>query len=177
MLRIATITTLLLCSAGIASAGVPVKYTPVAIFSDLRNQALGVKGTDVGVTKGAYGILMETGYPEAVATLFALADGSTSLYFSSGGGTIGAGQHAKPAAAAIALVKRSGQDLSHPTKTSVFPLPQQGHTRFYVLTTDGVFTAEIPEIDLGENHHALSTLFHTAHALIYEISQIEGPKR
>jgi hypothetical protein len=33
-----------------------------------------------------WGILMETGYSEATATLLALGDGTTSLYLSSGGG-------------------------------------------------------------------------------------------
>jgi hypothetical protein len=36
-------------------------------------------------------LLMETGYPEAVATLVAVADGTSSLYFSNGGGFIGVG--------------------------------------------------------------------------------------
>ena len=40
-----------------------------------------------------WGILMETGYPEGVATLVALGDGTTSLYFGNGGGVIGAGEH------------------------------------------------------------------------------------
>jgi hypothetical protein len=42
---------------------------------------------------------METGYVEAVATLVGVADGTASLYFSNGGGFIGAATHANVAEA------------------------------------------------------------------------------
>lgn len=51
-----------------------------------------------------WGILMETGYPQGIATLVSLADGTTSLYFSNGDGMIGGGQHANIAQASKAFV-------------------------------------------------------------------------
>jgi hypothetical protein len=50
---------------------------------------------------------METGYPEAAATLVSLADGTASIYFSSGGGVIGGGPHDTIAAAARRFVSLS----------------------------------------------------------------------
>jgi hypothetical protein len=49
---------------------------------------------DIGVSSASsegvpLGVLMETGYDSATVTLFALSDGTTSLYFSNGGGVIG----------------------------------------------------------------------------------------
>jgi hypothetical protein len=120
---------------------------------------------------------METGYPKAVATLVAFADGSASLYFSNGGGMIGAGQHSKPAAAARSLVELAEANLSKFALTTEFPLPALARTRFYVVTAQGVLTAEAAEDDLGNNRLPLSPVFHAAHALIAEIRQVEERKQ
>jgi hypothetical protein len=63
------------------------KPDPTQTVRALREQALGVGAAELGLvatTERAHvwGVLMETGYPEAVATLVALGDGTTSLYFS-----------------------------------------------------------------------------------------------
>ena len=46
------------------------------------------------------GVIMETGYDRGVVTFAAMSDSSISIYFSWGGGMIGAGSHDRPAAAA-----------------------------------------------------------------------------
>ena len=71
---------------------------PVAdVFSELREQALRLTpdqlGDAVPTEAGILALLMETAYQEAVATLVGVADGTTSLYFSNGGGFVGAGTH------------------------------------------------------------------------------------
>ena len=48
------------------------------------------RGPDSASTWGA---VMETGYPNGVASLVCLRDGTTSLYTSTGGGIIGGGAH------------------------------------------------------------------------------------
>lgn len=64
---------------------------------ELRRRLLAARAAELGLVAGApteaWGVLMETAYPDAVVTLVALADGTTSLYFSNGGGIIGAGAH------------------------------------------------------------------------------------
>lgn len=69
------------------------RYKTVPIYDDLRSQALSLSAELAGAHKEdeVFGVLMETGYPKAVATLVSARDGAASLYFSSGGGTIGAG--------------------------------------------------------------------------------------
>lgn len=78
------------------------------------------------------------------------------MYFSTGGGVIGAGQHERPNAAAKELIRRAAEfvDQCRPTKT--FPLPPVGETRFYLFLPSGKLTASAPEIELGENRHPLS---------------------
>ncbi|MGH7356315.1 MAG: hypothetical protein ACRELS_17295 [Candidatus Rokuibacteriota bacterium] len=93
---------------------------------------------------------METGYPTAVATLVALADGTASLYFSNGGGVIGARQAEAPARAARQVVSTASGHLSLLAPAAQQPLPRRGHTRFYVLTAQGLLTAEATDAELKE---------------------------
>jgi hypothetical protein len=76
-----------------------------------------------------FGVLMETGYPEAVMSLPALSDGTASLYFSNGGGIIGAGGHPGPAVAARSLVAFAAHNLDHLVAAVEYPLLRPGHTR------------------------------------------------
>jgi len=103
------------------------RYTTVPIYDDLRSQALAISADLAGAKNQdeVFAVLMETGYPEAVATLISASDGSASLYYSSGGGTIGAGGHAGPKAAAKKLVTMAAPFLKHLTKTVKSPLPKE----------------------------------------------------
>ena len=65
---------------------------------DLRNMVFNLNPKDIGLSKGSFGhpvwgMVMETGFTEGSFTLVAIADGTTSLYFSNGGGIIGGGEH------------------------------------------------------------------------------------
>lgn len=146
---------------------------PAETYTKLRDQALGVTATSLGLTGGVHGVLMETGYPEAVVTLVAMADGAASLYFSNGGGLIGAGEHPGPAAAARALIAFVSDHLNALTPATTTPLPAPGRTRFHVLTDRGILAAEASEDDLGEGRHALSPLFYAAHELITEMRMVD----
>jgi hypothetical protein len=137
-------------------------YTLADTYKDLRAQALHLTAAQAAIADPTFGALMETGYPEAVVSLLALSDGTASLYFSNGGGIIGAGQHERPAVAARSLVAFAAHNLGHLVAAVEFPLPQPSHTRFYVLTSSGVLTADAPERDFGENRHVLSPLFYAA---------------
>ena len=104
-------------------------------------------------------VLMETGYPEAVAALVAVADGDTSLYFSNGGGIIGAGEYKQVYDGSLTLVSKAGIYFNKLTLTENFPLPKKGFTRFYVVTPSGTYTDEVLEDDLGNERHILSAVF------------------
>lgn len=96
-----------------------------------------------------WGILMETGYPQAVVTLVSLADGTTSLYFSHGGGVIGGGQHETVARASKSFVIAAEGYYPKMTLTKSFPFPPVGRVKFYVLTYSGIYPMYINENDLG----------------------------
>jgi hypothetical protein len=114
---------------------------------------------------------METAYPTAVASLVTIADGTTSLYFSTGGGVIGAGQRAPVRAASAAFIAATDAHLGAFASTTDHPLPDVGRVRFYARTFDGLLTAEAGEQELGQNRHPLSRLFHLGHAVIAAVRE------
>src|SRR5215470_17118778 len=71
---------------------------PESIYKELRDGIFTTSPDEVGIIRSqdnpnVWGVVMETGYPEGVATLVSLADGTTSLYLEGGGGIIGGGAH------------------------------------------------------------------------------------
>ncbi len=152
------------------------KSDPAETIRTLRERALTVPAADLGLVPApsrphVWGVLMETGYPEAVATLVVLADGTTSLYFSSGGGIIGAGEHDSVRTASDVFLSAAEESVVDFAKTGATPLPQVGRVTFYVRTFEGPVGAEASERDLGEGRHTLSPLFHAGHAVITAIRE------
>jgi hypothetical protein len=150
------------------------EYVTADIYLELRNRALtsAPAGHD-----GLWGVLMETGYDRAVATLVTVADGGVSMYLSTRGGWIGMGEQPGPKAAGLALIAFAPSFLQHLERTTDFPLPAKGNARFYVLAADGALTAEAPEAELGYNRHPLSPLFHKAHAVITAMREFDEAQK
>jgi hypothetical protein len=147
------------------------KADPSEVTRDLRNQALGVDAATLGIRPTTahariWGVLMETGYPAGVATLVAFGDGTASLYFSGGGGIIGAGEHAPVREATQAFLREADEHLSGFVPTGTTPLPAVGRVRFYLRTFGGTLVGEASEQDLGDKHHPLSPLFYSGQSVI-----------
>src|SRR5262245_49601677 len=126
------------------------KESPADAARALRDQALSITASeaDLAPTRelpNVFGILMETGYPEAVASLVAFAEGTTSLYFSSGGGIIGAGEHETVRNRSLLLLETAERHLSSFAMATSTPLPTVGRVRFYLRTHGGTLTAEADE--------------------------------
>jgi hypothetical protein len=139
-------------------------------YRNLRQQVLTLDPAKIGLQPVAanqvWGMLMETAYPEAVVSLVTIADGTVSLYYSNGGGIIGLGGHDEPRKACEAFLAFAPKFVSYADRTEVFPLPSEGHTRFYFFTFNGILTADVKEDDLGNNRSPLSPLFHKGHEVI-----------
>lgn len=147
------------------------------VYSGLRHQALSTNRTEVGIAETsregpAWGVLMETGYDDSTVTLFALLDGSTSLYFSNGGGVIGGHAHEAVRDANAAFLSQTNRSLQHLTSCTSFPIPGPSHTVFYVLTDTGILNADALQNDLGYGRHPLSPLFHAGHEVITQLRLI-----
>jgi len=149
-------------------------YETAEIYDDLRKQVLGLDPNAVGIQQDGlcpdvWGVVMETGHPEAVATLVALGDGTVSMYFSDGGGVIGMGHHEQPRVAAKQLLTLAQGFTTKMTAITQFPLPEKGRTRFYLLTFAGVLSAEAKTDTLGTNRYELTPLVYQAHDLITQV--------
>jgi hypothetical protein len=77
----------------------------------------------------------------ALATVVAVADGSASLYYGSGGGQIGGQAHESVRNAAMKVVKIAGELQPLMRLTTDFPVPARGGVIFYAVTDAGVFTS------------------------------------
>jgi hypothetical protein len=164
------------------SSGREQKPTPAEVSAGLRDQAFTVQPDQVGARQSpgqnsAWGLIMETGYPNGVASLVTFIDGTTSMYFSNGGGVIGAGEHAEVRNASKALLASVATYLKEFSPVAEHPLPGVGLVRFYARTFDGVLSTEAGENDLGEGRHRLSPLFHAGHRVIGHLRQISEKSR
>ncbi len=149
---------------------------PAGVMRQLREQALRVTASDLELVPTAarphvWGAIMELGYPTGIATLMSLAEGTTSLYFSNGGGVIGAGEHATVREAAEAFLDVVEDHLAEFPSVDATPTPRIGRVRLYVRTFDGTRGVEAMEDELGRNLHPLSAVFHAGHAVITAIRE------
>jgi hypothetical protein len=151
---------------------------PAEVYLGLRQQALDLTpdqlGTGALVDAPIFALMMETGFPEAVATLVVVADGTSSLYFSNGGGLIGAGTHAGVAEASGRWLKTGREFLPQLSTITDPALPADGITQFVAVTRDGLRGAVAPEAELGERGHPLSPLFYGGHDVITQIRLVDG---
>jgi hypothetical protein len=141
-----------------------------AVMKELRNKLLTARpeelldGEDAKVK--VWGVLMDVAFPSGVATLVSIIDGTSSLYTTTGGGVLG-GYVAK--SEARAFVAEAGKHLTGMRRTESFPYPAAGRVKFYVLTRDGVFTAEVGMKELGERTHRLSPLYHSSNQVLNQL--------
>ena len=153
-------------------------YEPADVYLGLRGQALALTRDLLDPQTASDGrvlaLLMETGYPEAVATLVGLADGTTSMYFSTGGGMIGAGQHPDVAAATKRWLDLAEQALDElPDAPGDVELPDEGMTQLVAVTESGRRAARAPEVELGGGAHPLSPLFYAGHDVVTAIRVVD----
>jgi hypothetical protein len=109
-----------------------------------------------------------------VATVVAISDGSASIYYSRGGGSIGGG-YGRPAIrnAALHAVSIASKFLDYMHLTDNFPLPESGGVIFYIVTERGVFMAKASVELVSTNRHPLSELGNSMQTIITEYRMLE----
>jgi hypothetical protein len=151
------------------------------IFQAIRNKLLTLDPGSVEITPtnehpDVWGVLMEFVLSGSVVTLAGLVDGTTSLYFSSGGGILGSGNHPKVGTAAREMVGKAEDALERFQPVQEYPFPDEGRIRFYALTFNGVLTAECADKDVKDPQPGLSGVYAAAQDLITQVRLVHEKK-
>jgi hypothetical protein len=111
---------------------------------------------------------MDWDVQNGTATVMSMADGSASVYLSSGGGFIGGkGIEAVRWAAQRAVSEATSLQLPEHSTTH-FPLPGANEAVFYFLTDVGVFKLATNLQELSSQQHGLRKLWEAMQAVITE---------
>jgi hypothetical protein len=155
---------------------------PAQTYLQLRNRILQLNPAQLNLAPStdaphAWGVLVETGYEVGTATLVSLVDGTTSLYYSTGGGMLGSGDYAPLAEASKNLVVEAEKYLAHMSnRDSDLPLPVIGQVSFILLTYSGLLSAQAPEQELSSGRHVLSPLLMQARATMELLGKLADKK-
>jgi hypothetical protein len=137
--------------------GRPRKADP-AIYSQMRRKALETPLPNVP-RDAVHQVLMDWHVGKGTVTVVAGADGSASVYLSSGGGFIGGSQKFREIRdAALHAVTLATSLKFHFEWTETTPLPSLGDVTFYIVTAVDVRMAVAPEAKLRAGADALAAL-------------------
>ena len=149
--------------------------TPEVSYEHLRAEAFFLSPKSLNLGDGArtkpYGAIMEIGFPGATATLITLIDGTANLYFSNGSGRAGQNSQPKIRDAALNFLNQSQKYITMLHRVDTFPTPQKGYVRFYVLTLDGVYSAEVSEKQLQNSECCLTFLYQDGYEVITQLGK------
>jgi hypothetical protein len=147
----------------------------IETYLALRERALSLRKEDLDAGTAAlyrlWAVVMDAGLARGTATVVAVADGSSSLYLSSGGGYLGGGGNPSVRHAALACIAEAATRMSDMQRASDRALPGLGDTVFYVLTDSGVLTARASGQALAQGNHPLSKLFSHEQELINALAR------
>ena len=151
-----------------------VSPEPAHTYLQLRSRILSLDPTKLGLSPSipaphVWGVVMETGYTVGTATMVSLVDGTTSLYYSTGGGMLGSGEYTPVAEASKAFVALAENLLQYLSSSDEFPLPQVGQVRFVLMTYTGMLTAPEIEKTLASGNHPLSHLYRLGHETLTQL--------
>jgi hypothetical protein len=149
---------------------------------DLRSRLLELDPADVGLAPTAahpnvWCALMEMGFPDGAATIVSLADGSTSMYTSEGGGVIGGGEHERVAQASMRFIAAVETRLGELEPDVSDELPGADLVTFRALTYSSRRAATASEDELASAGHPLSPLFDAGHEVITALRETEEAGR
>ena len=105
-----------------------------------------------------YGAVIDIGF-EALFTVAAFADGTTSVYNSTGGGAAALGTLPEAAMMSRAMLRALEAEVSGFKPVDSTPLPAFGRVRFTVLPYEGRLGIEVDGTPLLEGKHSLSKPF------------------
>ncbi len=146
-------------------------------YASMRKLAFTIKPEDMDIKIGnayqVYGAVVDMGVDtNKIATMICFIDGTTSLYFSEGGGIIGAGRHESVKNAASTFLENCFSVLPVTENAdSIDKLPAENQHTFYLFTKAGIFTITIKLHDVKKCKEYQS-LFSHSQIVLNEIRKI-----
>tara|TARA_R110002049_G_scaffold226185_2_gene398183 strand:+ start:12697 stop:13275 length:579 start_codon:yes stop_codon:yes gene_type:complete len=148
----------------------PIVQNP---YMDMRNMAFSIKADQIGLENitddKVYGLITEMNMNPATASVISFLTGDTSLYLSSGGGFIGAGQHEEVRKIVVNKVNEFQKYLSKVNKIDEPILPDEGTVNFNFLTKNGIYSVTENMADLESGKSEFSELFTEVNEIITQI--------
>jgi hypothetical protein len=150
-----------------------------AVYTDMRDAVLNLDPSSVGIHQGpaartVWGLVMDWTLDRDVATIVSLADGTTSLYLSSGGGSIGAGEHPGAAAASVNAVRVAERMIDDVPGAMDSAVPPRGRTALTLLTFSGLRRFEDDNVAFENGTSRLSPVADSMQEVIDEIRRAEA---
>jgi hypothetical protein len=149
-------------------------------YDGLRQMAFGTTTEELGLKDlkagDIYGVIMDWNLGKGIMTLVTYKTGDASMYFSTGGGVIGGGQHENVNKASKQFVKLADRYLDKAIKTDLTPIPDKNCVRFYFLTTKGKYYAQEQMINFENETSEWMDYFAEANKVITELRLITEKK-
>jgi hypothetical protein len=147
------------------------------VYFGLRNMVWETKpeqlNLDLKQENEPWAFVLDFGVGDGFASLIIIADGTISLYLSSGGGYIGCGQYESVLKIGNELLKSTTNYLQEFKKTEDFKLPTGNHSKFYIFTKSGKFCSKEFNPDALVQGTKLYSLFDKANEVITEIRKTQ----
>jgi hypothetical protein len=129
-----------------------------AIYPKMRAHALEMRLKNLA-SDAVQIVLMDWNITNGTATVLAAADGTASVYLSSGGGYLGGGQrYPEIRQAALHAIRLATDLFLNFAPAETFDLPARGEVFFYLTTNAGVRRAAAIEANLKAGTDPLSAL-------------------
>jgi hypothetical protein len=114
-------------------------------------------------------VMLEMGLEDAVASVFAASDGSTSVYLSKGGAIMGTGMVPEVRDASQRFLRLAQTALVEMTPVDSFLLPSVGRIRLHVVAGGGKFSFESSMDDIPNGPEPLRTLFQAGYEVLNRV--------
>jgi len=121
-----------------------------------------------------WGFMMELYVAQTWINLVCIADGTVSIYFGTGRGIIGAGEHDTVRTAARECLKKSEEILENFKDFDPVHLQNEETIKFHVLTYAGIRSDEAKADEINNGNHYLSELHYYAQNVITEVRSVEN---
>lgn len=116
-----------------------------------------------------YGIVMDWGMDDSIATIVSYQTGGANLYLSTGGSITGDGSNENVTFAAKQFVLSAKNYLNKTTYTKSYSLPVNDEIKFHFLTNKGIYSAQEKLKNLEDNSSSWLELFEKGNNVLLEL--------